>query len=140
MTSNPTRELAVKLAAAVVAGSTACAAFVALALVADKPSLAKGMVIGGSLTLAAFVALTVVAHVRRDAPPEARLATGIADERDRRLATRAMAHAAIAMYAVAVGGAIALAFGASGIAVLACVMWAGLLTAGLSFIISVRRD
>ena len=137
--TSPTRNLAIKLATSVVAGSTACAAFVALALAADKPSLAKGMVTGGSLALAAFVALSVIAHVRRDAPPEARLATGLADERDRRLATRAAAHAAIAMYAVSVGGVMALAFGASGIAVLGCVMWAGLLAAGLSFIVSVRR-
>ena len=139
MTSSPTRSLAVKLAATVVAGSTGCAAFVGLALLADNRSLAKGMIVGGSIALAAYVALAVISHVRSDAPPEARLATGIADERDRQLATRAAAHAAIAMYAVSVVGAIALAFDASGLAVLACVMWAGLVTAGLSFIISVRR-
>lgn len=127
------------LAIGAASGTVVCAILASIAWAAGKDSFARGIVWGGAIGIAGTIALILLAN-RRGAPAEARLAAGQADERERRLATRAGAFAAVAMYAAAVVVAMVTAvWDLKAEGGLAIIMFTGLLTAAGTFIVSVRR-
>lgn len=130
---------AARIAISAIAGSAACALLATIALAAGNDSFARGIVSGGAIGIGAVSALVIAAR-RKGAPAEARLVAGQADERERHLAMRAGAFAAIAMYAAAVVVAMLTAvveFEAQ--AGLAIIMFTGLFTVLGVFIVSVRK-
>ena len=134
-----TKSLA-RLAIGALTGTVAIAILASVAWAAGNGSFARGIVSGGAIGIAGTITLVLMAR-RRGAPAEARLAAGQADERERRLATRAGAVAGVAMYAAAVVVAMATAvWDLEAEASLAIIMFTGLLTAAGTFIVSVRKD
>jgi len=120
------------------AGALAVTALSYLARLADNDSLARGIVAGGIGGIAVVVVLLTLSRTRF-ASPEARLAAGKADERERRLATRAMAIAGAAMYVAAIVAVFLSAFGVEASAGYAIIMFTGLIAATAAYIVSVRR-
>ncbi len=90
----------------------------------DHASFAKGALIGGVIAL---VAMGFLWWRGSRGGAAAHLASGTADERERRIFRDAAADAAIAMLLAALGGAMWSLFDAEAIAVLAIVLWTGLL-------------
>ena len=107
-----------------------------VAHLADHDDFAKGAVIGGAITMLAIVVLWV-RGTRGGAA--ARIASGVADERERLLFRESSADAAAAMFAAAVGGAIWALFDAPAIGVAGIVLWVGLITFLVSFAVRARR-
>ncbi|MCB2412504.1 hypothetical protein LGT39_06530 [Demequina sp. TTPB684] len=138
--ANPiAQHTALRISVGAASGAVAAAVLASIAWAAGNDSFAKGIVWGGTVGIAAVVALLMLARTRF-ATAEARLVADAADERERRLATDAMALAAIAMYAAAVLCAMATLFGLEPEASLAIIMFTGLITAAVAFAVSVRRD
>ena len=114
------------------------AALAGVAMLAHNTELATGILVGVGIALALVLGLIVRAR-REDAPTAARLVTGQGDERERRLVTRAAARAAVTMFAAATATALAAAFGLSAAGSIAIIMWTGLATVAISFLVDVRR-
>ena len=137
MSTEPTKpKSAVAKASGLVAAAAVITGLVILANALDKPSFAKGVLIGGVVALLA-VGFLLWRGSRGGAA--AHLASGSADERERRMFRDAAADAAIAMMVAALAGAIWSLFDAEAIAVLAIVLWSGLLTWVISLVIRTRR-
>lgn len=139
MTSTLKQNSSLGIAIGVVAGTVTLAVLAGIAWSAGHPDFARGVVLGGAIGIAGVVTLKTLARTRF-ATAEARLAAGAADERERRLATRALAIAAVAMYVAAVVTAMATMFGLEPQASLAIIMFTGLIAAAVAFAVSVRRD
>jgi len=130
---------AARVAIGAFAGAAACALLATIALAAGNESFARGIMTGGVVGIVAASVLVIMAR-RKGAPAEARLVAGQADERERHLAMRAGAFAALAMYAAAIVVAFLTAvldFEAQ--AGLAIIMFTGLFTVLGVFIVSVRK-
>ncbi|WP_291377428.1 hypothetical protein [Demequina sp.] len=130
---------ALRIAVGAGSGAVAAAVLASIAWAAGNDSFANGIVWGGTIGIAAVVTLLMLARTRF-ATAEARLVAHAADERERRLATRALAVAAVTMYAAAVLTAMGTLFGLEAEASLAIIMFTGLISAAVAFAISVRRD
>jgi len=97
-------------------------------------------VFGGAVGIAGTLALFLRSR-KSDAPAEARLVGGTADERERRIAMRAGAFAAVAMFAAAVVVAMVTAiWSLQAMAGVAIIMYTGLFTATGTFAVLVRRN
>lgn len=138
LASRPAPPTALRIAIGAGSGALACAVLSSIAWAAGNDSFAKGIVWGGTVSIAAAIALLMLARTRF-ATAEARLVAASADERERRLATDALAYAAVAMYAAAVLCAMGMLFGLEPEASLAIVMFTGLISASASFAILARR-
>ncbi len=130
------RKTALGKAAGFVSAAAVLTVVVIVANATDHPSFAKGALIGGVIAL---LAMGFLWWRGARGGAAAHLVSGTADERERRLFRDAAADSAIAMMIAAVGGAIWSLFGAESIAVLAIVLWAGLLTWLISLAIRARR-
>lgn len=129
-----TTQMAISALGSLVAGG----ALAGVALLAHNTELATGILVGVGVALA--LVLGLIARARReDAPTAARLVTGQGDERERRLLTRAAARAAVTMFAAATATALAAAFGLSAAGAIAIIMWTGLATVAISFLVDARR-
>lgn len=122
--------------AGILAGAAAITLVAIVGYATDHDSFAKGAIIGGGAMLVTMLVLwsraargTTAAHI----------ATGTADERERRMTREAAADAGFAMFAAAVGCAVWSLFDAEAIAVAGLVLWTGLLTWGTSMVVRVRR-
>lgn len=133
--STSTKSTVAKLAGGIAAAATLTVIAI-VAHAAGHDDFARGAVIGGAITLVAVVILWI-RGARGGAA--ARLASGVADERERRLFRDAGADAAIAMFAAAIGGSIWALFDAPAIAVAGIVLWAGLITFVASAVVRARR-
>ena len=107
-----------------------------IAKATDHDSFAKGALIGGAFTL---IAMAFLLWRGSRGGAAARIASGSADERERRMFREASADAAIAMMFAAIGCAIWSLFDVEAIAVLAVVLWTGLLTWVVSLAVRIRR-
>ena len=107
-----------------------------IAKATDHDSFAKGALIGGAYAL---VAMAFLLWRGSRGGAAARIASGSADERERRMFREASADAAIAMMFAAVGCAIWSLFDVEAIAVLAVVLWTGLLTWVISLGVRIRK-
>jgi hypothetical protein len=139
MTRTVKRGSSLAIAIGVASGTVVLAILAAVAWAAGEPNFARGVLQGGAFGIAGAVTLIVLARTRF-ATAEARLVAGVADERERRLATRALAIAAVAMYVAAVAASIATMFGLEPEASLAIIMFTGLIAAATAFAVAVRRD
>ena len=138
MAKTPTH-LGARIVAGTAGGSLAIAGLVWLARIAGNESLAKGLITGGSIGIAVTVTLLLLAR-RSQAPAEARIVAGLADERERRIEVTSLAYAGVAMYAVAIVATMLGAFIEIPLAAaLFAVMVTGLATAATHFAIAVRR-
>lgn len=122
--------------AGLLGGAAAITLLAWFAIAQDNFSFAKGVVVGGGLTLIAFVVLWSRAARGTTA---ARMATGQADERERRILREAAADAGAAMFAAGVACAIWALFEPPAIAIAGTVLWTGLLAWGASVIVRSRR-
>lgn len=129
-----TTQVAVSALASLAAGGT----LAGVAMLAHNTELATGILVGVGIALPLVLGLIVRAR-REDAPTAARLVTGQGDERERRLVTRAAARAAVTMFAAATATALAAAFGLSAAGSIAIIMWTGLATVAISFLVDARR-
>ncbi len=129
---------ATQVAVSALASLAAGGALAGIALVAGNTELAMGILVGVGVALPVVLGLIVRAR-REDAPTAARLVSGQGDERERRLVTRAAARAAVTMFAAAVATALGAAFGLSAAGSIAIIMWTGLVTAAVSFLVDARR-
>ena len=120
----------------VLAGAAAITLIAILGYATDHSSFAKGAIMGGCAVLIAVIILWSRAGRGSTA---SRIASGTADERERRIFREAAADAGIAMFAAGVGCAIWALFDAETIAAIGIVLWTGLLTWGISMIARVRR-
>ena len=134
MSTKPTSLLA-KIAG-LVSGAAALTVIAIVANAAGRESFARGAVVGGAITLLAIAVLWIRGARGGTA---ARLASGLADERERGLSREAGADAAGAMIVAGVAGAIWSLYDAPAIAVAGIVLWAGLLTFLVSLFIRSRR-
>lgn len=122
------------------AGTLVCAILASVAWAAGNESFAAGIIFGGAVGIAGTLALFLRSR-KRGAPAEARLVGGTADERERRMATRAGALASVAMFAAAIVVAMVTAvWDLEAQASIAIILYAGLFTATGSFAVLVRRD
>lgn len=138
--TKPVANFATRIVAGAGSGALAIAGLVWIAKLADNDSLARGLSAGGSVGIATVIVLLVLSR-RSQAPAEARLVGGRGDERERGIATKALAFAAAAMYAVAVVCTMLGAFIEIPVeAALAAVMVGGLVTAIAAYAIEVRKD
>lgn len=122
--------------AGLLGGAAAISLLAWFAIANDNDSFAKGVVIGGGLTLIAFVVLW--SRIARSTTA-ARMATGQADERERRILREAAADAAGAMFAAGVACAMWALFEPPAIAIAGTVLWTGLIAWGASVVIRSRR-
>lgn len=122
------------------AGTLVCAILASAAWAAGNESFATGIMFGGAVGIAGTLALFLRSR-KSGAPAEARLVGGTADERERRVAMRAGAFAAVAMFAAAVVVAMVTAiWSLQAMAGIAIIMYAGLFTATGTFAVLVRRN
>jgi hypothetical protein len=122
------------------AGTLVCAILARAAWAAGNDSFATGIVFGGAIGIAGTLALFLRSR-KSDAPAEARLVGGTADERERRVAMRAGAFAGAAMFAAAVVVAMVTAiWSVQAMAGIAIIMYTGLFTATGAFAVLVRRN
>lgn len=139
MTKQSPAPFATRIVASAGSGALACAALVWVANLAGNDSLARGISAGGAVGVGAVITLLVLSR-RSQAPAEARMVSGRGDERERAIGIRALAFAALAMYAVAVVTTMVGAFVEVAVeAALASVMIAGLITAVVTYAVGVRR-
>jgi hypothetical protein len=122
--------------AGILAGAAAITLVAIIGYVTNHDSFAKGAIIGGGVMLVVMVVLSSRAARGTTA---AHIATGTADERERRIFREAAADAGLAMFAAAVCCAVWSLFDAEAIAVAGVLLWTGLLTWGVSMIVRVRR-
>jgi hypothetical protein len=122
--------------ASIVAALAVGTAMALAAHFAGNDSLARGIVVGVGIAMLAIVALWILGE---RAGTAGRIASGTADERDRRLKVDALADAAVAMLMTGAVAAVAAAFGVSAIAVAGSVVWAGLLAFTWSIVVRSRR-
>ena len=120
----------------IVCGAAAITLVAIGASAAGRDDFAKGAVIGGAAML--IVMAVLFARGARGGAA-ARVANGVADERESRILRDAASNAAVAMFATAMGGAVWAMFDAPAIGLLAIVMWAGLITFTVSFALRVRK-
>ncbi len=99
------------------------------------PELGAAALIAGVLVMA-FLAASLIIGQRGPLP--VRVAGGVADERERRIGERALAHAGIAMLAASTFGVV-LGLDANGPFIAGAIGALGLLTLGLSALIQSRR-
>jgi len=138
MTSTTTRNSSLGIAIGTLAGGITCALLATIAWAAGHPDFARGIVTGGAVGIAAAVTLKAMSRTRF-ANAEARLAAGMADEREKKFAVQSLAMAAVAMYVAAILSAFANLFGLEAQAGLAIVMLTGLICASASFAMLARR-
>jgi|GEM_PF-6533997 len=122
-------------AAGLLGAAAAITVLAAVALSQDRGSFAKGVIIGGTATILVMAFLWWRGHRGGTA---AHLASGIADERERRLFRDAVADGGLAMFAAALVGAIWSLFGAEAIAVVGVVLWVGLIAWAVSLAVRSR--
>src|SRR6188768_4426617 len=108
-----------------VAGVATITILVVVARATDHDSFAKGIAIGGAT---AIVVLGVLWWRGARGGAAARIASGNADERERRITREALADTGVAMMAAGIGMTIATLWDVEAEAVGAVILWTGLLT------------
>ena len=135
-TPKPAQKSALAKGIGLVSAAAVLTVVIAIAKATDHDSFAKGALVGGAFAL---LAMGFLLWRGSRGGAASRVASGNADERERRMFREASADAAIAMMGAAIGCAIWTLFDAEAIAVLAVVLWAGLLTWVVSFALRARR-
>ena len=120
-----------------VAGVATITILVVVARATDHDSFAKGIAIGGAT---AIVVLGVLWWRGARGGAAARIASGNADERERRITREALADTGVAMMAAGIGMTIATLWDVEAEAVGAVILWTGLLTFLISAGVRVRRS
>ena len=120
-----------------VAGVATITTLVVVARATDHDSFAKGIAIGGAT---AIVVLGVLWWRGARGGAAARIASGNADERERRITREALADTGVAMMAAGIGMTIATLWDVEAEAVGAVILWTGLLTFLISAGVRVRRS
>jgi len=120
-----------------VAGVATITILVVVARATDHDSFAKGIAIGGAT---AIVVLGVLWWRGARGGAAARIASGNADERERRITREARADTGVAMMAAGIGMTIATLWDVEAEAVGAVILWTGLLTFLISAGVRVRRS
>ena len=120
-----------------VAGVATITALIIVARATDHDSFAKGVAIGGTVAL---MALGFLFWRGARGGAAARIASGNADERERRIAREAFADTGIAMMVAAVAMSIATLWDVEAIAVGGVILWTGLITFLVSVGVRARRS
>ena len=120
-----------------VAGVATITILVVVARATDHDSFAKGIAIGGAT---AILVLGVLWWRGARGGAAARIASGNADERERRITREALADTGVAMMAAGIGMTIATLWDVEAEAVGAVILWTGLLTFLISAGVRVRRS
>ena len=119
-----------------ISGAAALTIIAIVASAAGQDGFARGAIIGG---VAMLVLMAVLWARGTHGGTAARIANGVADEREQRLFRDASADAGLVMFVAATGGAIWALFDAPEIAVAGIVLWSGLITFVVSFAVRSRR-
>ena len=120
----------------IISGAAALTIVAIVASAAGHDGFARGAVVGG---VAMLILMAVLWARGTRGGAAARIASGVADEREQRLFRDASADAGLAMFVAATGGAIWALFDAPAIAVAGIVLWTGLITFATSFAVRTRR-
>ena len=119
------------------AGIAAITILVIVGRATDHDSFAKGIAIGGAVAL---LALAFLWWRGARGGTAARIASGNADERERRITREAFADTGIAMMCAAVGMTIATLWDVEAVAVGGVILWTGLITFLVSVGVRARRS
>ena len=124
------------------AGSALVVAALAVALTAvGHPDTASGAVIGGGMAIGLAVVARYRAVRRADvAGPGSRIGAGVADERDRRILTAALATTGYASFLTLTGTSVAVAAGMDPIAVVGVATFVQIGVLALAFVVAARRS
>ena len=120
-----------------VSGVAAIALLVMIANATGHASFAKGAAVGGAF---AIVALAILFWRGARGGTAARIASGAADERERRITREAFADTGIAMMGAGVAMTIATLWDVEAVAVGGIILWTGLLTFLIDVTVRARRS